>query len=62
MKDTVILYQPRVDYKPYYPCYCAPLSILLVATHLVENGIKVIIIDGNLNEDENDKKILCGID
>lgn len=57
-KDTVILYQPQVDYKPYYPCFWAPLSILAVATLLVAKGIRVILIDGNLEEHQKDRNIL----
>jgi len=44
-RDTVILYQPKVDFLPYYPCFWAPLSILSVAAPLVEKGIKVVILE-----------------
>ncbi len=58
MKGTVILYQPKVDYRPYYPCFWAPLSILSVAAPLVANNFKVILLDGNLEEHEVDKGIV----
>lgn len=51
----MILYQPQLDYKPYYPCYWAPLSILSVAAPLVSKDIKVILLDGNLEEHQKDK-------
>jgi radical SAM superfamily enzyme YgiQ (UPF0313 family) len=59
-RDTVILYQPRVDYKPYYPCFWAPLSILSVAAPLVAKDIKVILLDGNLERHQQDKRIVEG--
>jgi len=58
-RDTVILYQPKIDYKPYYPCFWAPLSILSVAAPLVEKGIKVVILDGNLDEHSKDRNIVA---
>ncbi|XOA43105.1 MAG: B12-binding domain-containing radical SAM protein [Candidatus Nealsonbacteria bacterium] len=57
-QNTVILYQPKVDYKPYYPCFWAPLSILSVAAPLVAKGIEVIILDGNLEQHQQDKEIV----
>ena len=48
-RDTVVLYQPKVDFLPYYPCFWAPLSILSVAAPVVKKGIRVIILDGNLD-------------
>lgn len=57
-QDTVILYQPKVDFKPYYPCFWAPLSILSVAAPLVSKGIRVLLLDGNLEEHQKDKKII----
>lgn len=57
-KDTVILYYPRVDFKPYYPCFWAPLSILSVAAPLVAKGLNVILLDGNLGDDESDLRTI----
>lgn len=57
-RNTVILYQPKVDYKPHYPCFWAPLSILSVSAPLVAKGIKVIILDGNLEQHQRDKRIV----
>ncbi len=57
-RDTVILYQPKVDFLPYYPCFWAPLSILSVAAPLVEKGIKVVILDGNLDAHSKDRAIV----
>lgn len=57
-RNTIILYQPQVDYKPYYPCFWAPLSILSIAAPLVANGFKVILLDGNLQEHGKDKEIV----
>jgi len=58
-RDTVILYQPKVDFLPYYPCFWAPLSILSVAAPVVEKGIKVIILDGNLDEHSKDRDVVA---
>jgi len=58
-RDTVILYQPKVDFLPYYPCFWAPLSILSVAAPLVQKGIRVIILDGNLGEHSKDRAIVA---
>ena len=58
MKNTVILYHPAVDFKPFYPCYWAPLSILSVAAPLVGDGFEVILLDGNLGNDEADMRVL----
>lgn len=51
--SRVLLYQPEVDYKPHYPCFWAPLSILSIAAPLVNKGYEVEIIDGNLKESED---------
>ncbi len=57
-RNTVILYHPKVDFEPYYPCYWAPLSILSVASPLVAQNKNVILLDGNLGDDEKDKSII----
>ncbi len=57
-QDTVILYQPKIDFAPYYPCFWAPLSILSVAAPLVSQGVRVILLDGNLEENQKDKEII----
>jgi len=58
MKNTVILYYPAVDFKPFYPCYWAPLSILSVAAPLVAEGFKVILLDGNLGNRDSDIHVI----
>lgn len=58
-RDTVILYQPKVDFLPYYPCFWAPLSILSVAAPLAEKGVRMIILDGNLDEHSKDRAIVA---
>lgn len=58
MKNTVILYYPAIDFKPFYPYYWAPLSILSVAAPLVAEGFNVILLDGNLGIGESDKRII----
>ncbi len=51
--SRIVLYQPKVDYWPYYPCYWAPLSLLSIAAPLVNKGYNVEIIDGNVNGSES---------
>lgn len=58
MKNTVILYYPAVDFKPFYPCFWAPLSILTLAAPLVTEGFNVILLDGNLNKEDSDRLII----
>jgi len=58
MKNTVILYYPAVDFKPFYPYFWAPLSILSVAAPLVSERFKVILLDGNLGDEEADKRVI----
>jgi radical SAM superfamily enzyme YgiQ (UPF0313 family) len=58
MKNTVILYYPAVDFRPFYPCYWAPLSILSVAAPLVAEGFNVILLDGNLGDCDADKQTI----
>lgn len=55
MGNTVILYYPAVDFKPFYPYFWAPLSILSVAAPLVAEGFKVILLDGNLGNVDSDR-------
>ncbi|MFA5248236.1 MAG: radical SAM protein [Patescibacteria group bacterium] len=58
MKNTVVLYYPAIDFKPFYPYFWAPLSILSVAAPLVVEGYKVILLDGNLGNEESDKRVV----
>lgn len=58
MKNTVILYFPAIDFKPFYPYFWAPLSILSVAAPLVEEGFKVILLDGNLGDEDADRRVI----
>jgi len=58
MKNTVVLYYPAIDFKPFYPYYWAPLSILSVAAPLVAEGFKVILLDGNLGNEESDRRVV----
>lgn len=58
MKNTVILYYPAIDFKPFYPCYWAPLSILSVAAPLVAEGFRVILLDGNLGDVDADMRVI----
>lgn len=58
MKKTIILYHPAIDFKPFYPYYWAPLSILSVAAPLVAEGFKVILLDGNLRNEESDRRVV----
>lgn len=58
MKNTVVLYYPAIDFKPFYPCYWAPLSILSVAAPLVAEGFKVILLDGNLGDGDADRSVI----
>ena len=58
MKNTVILYYPAIDFKPFYPYCWAPLSILSVAAPLVAEGFKVILLDGNLEIGESDRYVV----
>ena len=51
-RDTVILYNPKIDFLPYYPCFWAPIAIIAIAAPLVDSGYKVILLDGNLEQDE----------
>lgn len=58
MKNTVILYYPAIDFKPFYPCFWAPLSILSVAAPLMAEGFKVILLDGNLGNRDSDIRVI----
>lgn len=61
--SRVLLYQPKVDYWPYYPCYWAPLSLLSIAAPLVNKGYEVVIIDGNPEGSEDSiRRALANLD
>lgn len=50
MRDIIVLYHPKVDFWPYYPCFWAPLSVMAIAGALRQSGFKILIQDGNLSE------------
>lgn len=50
MRDTVILYYPKIRYLPEYKFFWTPLSLLAIS-RLLKDDYKIIIIDGNIQRD-----------
>lgn len=50
MRDTVILYYPKIRYLPEYKFFWTPLSLLAIS-RLLYDDYKIIIIDGNIQRD-----------
>jgi len=48
MKESVILYYPRIDYLSNYKFFWSPLSLMAISK-LIKDDYNVIIIDGNIN-------------
>lgn len=59
----VILYHPKTHHEKNYKFYWIPYSLLSISSMIIENGIQVKIIDGNVedfnNYDFSDKDIVC---
>lgn len=50
MKQTVVLYYPKICYEKNYKFSWSPLSLLAISKLLNRNEFKIIIIDGNSNK------------